>query len=234
MQKKLMIVSIAMLLLILAACGSSKDKESEQESEPKEPKELEEVEVSEDEIVPEDEVILEIEGEEIKGEQYNRLYKNTKIIKSANQDLNSLEDVKSDTIETLIYQTVLAQDAKSKGIEVTDEEFDEEFNFIQEENSEGLETLLEQFQMTEESFKDELRYNILYQKYTEEEFSDVEVDDEEVEAVYDELKEGEDDLPPLKDVHENIKGQLKVQKVDDLLTKRIDELIEEFTIEQHI
>lgn len=225
-----MIVSVALLVLALAACGSSKDKEEKEA----EPKELEEVEFTDDEFVPDDEIVLNIEGEEIKGEQYNRLYKNNKIIKSANQELDDLEEVKKDTIDAIVYQTILTQDAASRGIEVTDEEFDEEFEFIKEENSEGLEMLLEQFQMTEEAFQDELRYNILFQKYTEAEFSDVEVTDEEVESIYDQIKKDSDNVPPLKDVYENLKAQLKDQRIQELVTERIDQLIDDASIEKLI
>src|SRR5699024_11004884 len=147
---------------------------------------------------------------------------------------DNLDDVKQDTIDQIIYQTMLTQDAANKGIEVTDEEFDEEYNFIKEENSEGLELLLEQFQMTEEAFKDELRHNILYEKYIETEFDDVEVSDEEVEEVYDELTEESENIPPLDEIRENLELQLRDKQIQELVTKRIDALIEEATIEEYM
>ncbi|HLR14276.1 MAG TPA: SurA N-terminal domain-containing protein [Bacillota bacterium] len=228
MKKWLVAVTIFMLTLALVACGSNDDKE---ETTPKEP---EEVEVTDEERVPDDEVILEIDGEEIKGTTYNHLYKNNKIIQTANGTLDNLDDVKQDTIDQIIYQTMLTQDAANKGIEVTDEEFDEEYNFIKEENSEGLELLLEQFQMTEEAFKDELRHNILYEKYIEAEFDDVEVSDEEVEEVYDELTEESENIPPLDEIRENLELQLRDKQIQELVTKRIDALIEEATIEEYM
>lgn len=234
MRKWLTILSITMLIGVLAACGSSEDKEAE-EKPAGEVEELEEVEFSDDELAPEDDVVLKIDGKEIKGEEYNRLYRNSKIIKSANQQLGDLEEVKQDTLDLIIFETILTQDAADKGIEVTDEEFDEEFSFIKEENSEGLENLLEQFQMTEDDFKEELRYNILSQKYIESEFSDVEITDEEVESVYNELKEEDSEkLPPLKDIHENLKAQLKEQEINERVTEHIDELIKDASIEQNI
>lgn len=235
MKKWVTIVSIAMLVLVLAACGSSKDKEVDKEAvEQAPPMELEEVEITDEELVPNEEIVLEIEGEEITGEQYNRRYKNTKIIKSANQQLDDLDEVKKDTMDAIIYETILKQDAESKGVEVTDEEFDEEFDFIKDENSEGLELLLEQFQMTEEGFKDELRYNILYQKYAEAEFSDVEVEDEEVESIYNELKENNEDILPLEEVQEDLKEQIKGQKIEELVVERMDKLISEASIVENI
>lgn len=233
MRKWLTILSVTMLIGVLAACGSSEDKEVEEPAGDVE--ELEEVEFSDDELAPEDDIVLNIDGEEIKGEEYNRLYRNSKIIKSANQQLGDLEEVKQDTVDLIIFETILTQDAADKGIEVSDEEFDEEFSFIKEENSEGLENLLEQFQMTEDEFKKELRYNILSQKYIESEFSDVEITDEEVESVYNELKEEDsEDLPPLKDIHENLKAQLKDQQINELLTEHIDTLIKDASIEENI
>lgn len=228
MKKWLITVTIFLLMLALVACGSKDDEEEVTPSEP------EEVEVTEEERVPDDEVVLEIDGEEVKGTTYNHLYKNNKIIQSANGTLDNLDDVKQDTIDQIIYQTLLTQDAANKGIEVTDEEFDEEYDFIKEENSEGLELLLEQFQMTEEAFKDELRHNILYQKYIEAEFDDVEISKEDVQEVYDEIKEDSENIPPLEDIRENLELQLKDKQIQELVQKRIEALKEKATIEEYM
>lgn len=228
MKKWLIAVAISMLMLSLVACGSKDEKE---EATPQEP---EEVEITDEERVSDDVVVLEIDGEEIKGTTYNRLYKNNKIMQNANGTFSSNEDVKQFTIDQIIDQTILTQDASDKGIEVTDEEFDEEFNFIKEENGEGLELLLEQFQMTEEDFKNELRHNILYQKYIESEFDDVEISDKEIEEVYEGLDEENDNIPPLDEIRENLELQLKDKQIQELVQKRVDELIEKATIEKYI
>lgn len=217
-----------MLTFALVACGSKNEKE---ETIPQEP---EEVEITDEERVSDDEVILKIDGEDIKGTTYNRLYKNNKIMQNANGTFDSNEDVKQFTIDQIIDQTILTQDASDKGIEVTDEEFDEEFNFIKEENAEGLELLLEQFQMTEDDFKNELRHNILYQKYIESEFDDVEVSDKEIEEVYEGLDEENDNIPPLDEIRETLELQLKDKQIQELVQKRVDELIEKATIEEYI
>lgn len=220
--------------MFLVACGSSKDEDEEVQELPIQ-HDMEEVEISDEEIVPSEEVVLEVEGEEIKGDEYNRTYKQTKIfLSSMNEDISDLDDIKEKTLETIVHQTLLIQDALNKGIEVTDEEFDEEFETITDGNEDALTIYLEQYQMTEDAYKEQLRYSMIYRKYVEQEFSGVDVTDEEVESVYNDLKEANENISPLSDIREELKQEIIDQHVREEVTKHIENLTDEAEIIEHI
>ncbi len=220
--------------MFLVACGSLKDEDEEVQELPIQ-HDMEEVEISDEEIVPSEEVVLEVEGEEIKGDEYNRTYKQTKIfLSSMNEDISDLDDIKEKTLETIVHQTLLIQDALNKGIEVTDEEFDEEFETITDGNEDALTIYLEQYQMTEDAYKEQLRYSMIYRKYVEQEFSGVDVTDEEVESVYNDLKEANENISPLSDIREELKQEIIDQHVREEVTKHIENLTDEAEIIEHI
>lgn len=232
MRNWLIYMSVTLVAIVLVACGSN-EKEKAQEL-PIE-SEIEEVEISDEEIVSDEDVVLEVDGEEIKGDEYNRTYKQTKIfLNSMNEDISDLEDIKEKTLETIVHQTLLVQDAVSKGIDVTDDEFNEEFAEITDGNEDALALYLDQYQMTEEGYKEQLRYSMIYRKYVDQEFSGPEVTDEEVESVYEDLKEANDNISPLSDIREDLKQEIINQHVREEVTEHIDNLKDEADIIEHI
>lgn len=238
MRKTIVYISVLVFAMVLAACGSSDKEEATkddgEEIELQQP-EIEEVEITDDEIVPDEDVVLEVEGQEITGDKYNRSYQQTKVFfNNMGEDTDDLDYVQEKTLETIVYQTILMQDAADKGIEVSDDEFDKEFKEIKDENDEALDVYMDQFQMTEDSYKEQLRYSMIYEKYINEEFPDIEISDEEIEEVYEEIKEGREDVPDLKEVREELKYDLVDQRTQQLVTERMDKLVEKASIKEHI
>ncbi|MDF1511214.1 peptidylprolyl isomerase [Robertmurraya sp. DFI.2.37] len=83
-------------------------------------------------------------------------------------------------LQQLVYEKIL-----SDKYEVTDEELDAKFNEVKEQLGANFEMALMQYNMTEESFKDSLKLDLLVEKAAT---ADMEVTDEEVQEYYDNYK----------------------------------------------
>ncbi|ASN07186.1 SurA N-terminal domain-containing protein [Virgibacillus necropolis] len=238
MKKMIMLVLALSLTIILAACGDdsesasdkskegSKDKKTEETAQPA----AEDVKITDKEKVDKDKVVTKINGEEIKGKQYNTSYAQTKTLMSQyGQDVSDVKNVKEQTLNVIVEQELIKQEATNKGIEVTDEEVQKQFETIKEQNADQFSAVLEQYNLTEETYKDQLAFELTLQKYMKQEIKGKEVTDEEVQKYYDKLKEqskGQEgqEVPKLEDVKDQIKGQLKQQQQQQQLQAKVEQL----------
>ncbi|MFD1038283.1 SurA N-terminal domain-containing protein [Virgibacillus byunsanensis] len=242
MKKIIMLLLAISLATILAACGG--DDESAEEGNGNEdieqPEEgeapAEQVEISDEEKVSEDEVVVNVNGNDILGDKYNATYGQTKVLMSQNgQDISNVDQLKEQTINVLVEQHLIKQEAEEKGIEVTEDEVDSEIETIKSENGEQFTAVLEQYHLTEESYKDQLMFELTLNKYMEEEFSDIEVTDKEVQEYYDQAAEQQGEgLPAFKEVEGQLKQRLAQQKEQQQLMSKVEELKESAEIEKLI
>ncbi|WP_163536122.1 SurA N-terminal domain-containing protein [Gracilibacillus sp. YIM 98692] len=257
MKKLLMMVLAIGFAMVLAACNGEEqtDEETTPESGEEQPEETEGEEnpeanaegdnaaaVSDEELVEEDQAVVSVNGEEISGEQYNRIYPQMKkMMQQYGQDVGDTDAVKEQTISELVTQQLIVQDAESKGLEVTEEEINAEVESVKEEFGDQYTTVLESSGFTEESFKKQLQTDLLRDKYMQSEL-DVEVTDEEIEEYYNQVKkqqgqqEGEQaqELPELEEIRDTIEEQLAKQKQQQQLGPKIEELRENAEIEHLI
>src|SRR5699024_7392819 len=173
MMKKYMFAFMTFLLtMVLVACGND-EEQSEDAMQP-------ELEITEEEKVAEDEVVAVVNGEEVTGDIYNIVYSQLKLYSvQFGQEVDE-EEMKELTMESVIDRQLLFQEASEEGIEITDEEATAEIETIKEENPDVLETLLGQFQLTEEGFKEQLKFELTMYEYMDQ-IIEVTVTDEEVE-----------------------------------------------------
>lgn len=240
MRKFLMLITLC-LAVTLAGCGSKADdtKNNDQQQD------NDIVEVTEEEIVSEDLVVAKINGTEIVGDEYNSIYVQTKVrLHQYRQDVSDLNLLKEQTLNTLIDQELLRQDANKVGITVTEEEVQEQFDEVKGEVSEEHYTeFLKQYQLTEDEFKEELYFAILHEKYLESEIPAIEVTNEEIQEVYDQLKENSEnnkdnenneEFPDYEDIADQLKLEITMQKEQEELQAKINELREAAEIEKMI
>lgn len=93
------------------------------------------------------------------------------------------ESVRSDAIDYFVQIALIDQDAKSKGIEVTDEDVNNSFNEIKDYygfSDEEFDEQLSQLGYTQESYRDYLKQSLIQEKLMEEVSGDVEVSADEV------------------------------------------------------
>lgn len=184
-----------------------------------------------------DDVVLEINGEEVLGEDYNTAYVDTKhYLLQNNQDASDKDMLKQQTVQTLQSNALVEQDAESLGIEITEADIAEalEQTKSQFETDEEYQQALNQLAYTEESFKASLKTQLTQQAYLDEAVEVGEVTDEEVEEYYGMLGEQSDDLPPLEEVEEQIVMQLEQSKVQQAFQEKVNALTDEADIKQNI
>ncbi|MFC7688238.1 peptidylprolyl isomerase [Ureibacillus sp. GCM10028918] len=93
------------------------------------------------------------------------------------------EEIKSLAGKALLEQVVVEQ-VLENNYKVTDEEIDEQFSSVKEQYGESFDAVLAQNGLTEEAFKDNVRFQLLQEKATK----DVEVTDKEIEEYYNQAK----------------------------------------------
>ena len=213
MKKYFLGLFIFLLTINLVACSNDGNgQKSEKEA----------VEISEEEMLPEDEVVAIVNGEEVTGKTYNLVYTQEKMYQSQFEEDIDLDEMKKSTIELVIERQILFQEARKEGIEITDEEASKELERIKEESPETLETLLAQFQLTEEDFKGQLKYELTMYEYMNR-VIEVSVSDEELEEYYEKAKEGNEDIPEFDEIKHNLRAQLTELKTQEALQEKIEE-----------
>ncbi|MGP4107575.1 SurA N-terminal domain-containing protein [Virgibacillus sp. L01] len=256
MKKFIMILMALSLATILAACGGddsadskdSKDKEGNKKQTEEQAGQAgkassKPVEITDEEKVKKDKVVTKINGEEITGETYNATYAQTKVMmQQYGQDVSDKKKLKEQTLNAIVQQELLKQDAEKNGIEVSDKEVQSQFEKAKSSNKKQFESVLKQYHLTEETYKDQLDFELTVQKYKKQELKDTKVTDKEVQDYYDKLKEQQKNaskkqkkqLPKLKDLESQIKKQLKQQKEQQKLQAKVQELQKQAEIKHMI
>jgi major membrane immunogen (membrane-anchored lipoprotein) len=245
------LLGLMVLSLLLVACS---DDETEENTEPDESdapieetdsesdienteREPLDINISDDEIVDGESVVLVINGEDVTGETYNDTYFNTKrYMIQNNQDVSDTDVIKQQTLTTLKSYTLLRQDADARGIKVTDEDVTEalEDTKAQFESEEAYQTALTQLAYTEETFKRSLEEQLWQQMYMDEVIETEDVTEEEINEFYDLLEEQLDETPPLEEVREQIVMQIEQSKLQQAFLAQIEKLNEAAEIEEKI
>ncbi|RDW21172.1 SurA N-terminal domain-containing protein [Oceanobacillus chungangensis] len=229
-------ITLALMLsigLFVTACsdGSADKNESKPEDATSE-QQKEELTFGSEERVAEDTPVVSVNGTEINGDHYNSVYTRVKtMLYNYGQDVSNLDVIKEQTITLLIDEELIRQDAAEKGIEVTEEEAQTELEAIKEETGEEqYNNMLEQFQMSDEEFRDQLINDLTTMQYMEDQF-DIEVTEEEIKEYYDKLKEQNEKIGELTEVEDRIESALYSQKQSEQLQVKVEELKKEAEVE---
>src|SRR5699024_4973305 len=129
-NKRILTIFIGIsILLLVSACGDNGNNENSESAEAEDQETPEQVEISKEELVADDEVVTKINEAEIIGNKYNPEYRESKEIENLSNEPEQKidkEKVKEITLEELIGQELIKQEAKELGIEVKDEDIEEE------------------------------------------------------------------------------------------------------------
>lgn len=249
--KKLLLPFMAgALALGLAACGGD-DKKKEDATEQEAGPTKEEQEAAEkyqakldEQKVDNDLTVAIVNDEVLKGEEYNAALSSVQgELQRMGADPtseDSVEEVKTQTLDMIVNQTLILQKAKEAKIEVAQTEIDEEYDMYvaQFGDEEVMKEAFESQNIKLDDLKDRIKDSILFKKYQDEVTSVEEVTDEEVKEYYDlvaaESNGSEQELPPLKDVSEEIKEILEQNKQQEQLAVHVEELRENAKIELKI
>ncbi|MDQ0206209.1 SurA N-terminal domain-containing protein [Alkalicoccobacillus murimartini] len=228
----------------LAACSGDAEENADSNEQPdqadEQAAEVPAVQTNYDEIP---DVVATINGIDVSKdafiEQYEQTKQQSQMMMGGEVDSESTEvddALKDQSVDMLVNTELLNQASNEEGIEVSEEDANQQLDQIkamyQIQSDEDLEEILGQQDMTIDEFKEEIRESMKPQKYIEEKANIEEPTDEEIEAKYEELTEAMgDEAPPLDDTREEIIEQIKIDQANEAAPGIIDELEEQGDIE---
>ncbi|MBS3681471.1 SurA N-terminal domain-containing protein [Ornithinibacillus massiliensis] len=228
MKKLILSFMMIGLIAILAACGDKEEKAQETVQ-------PQDITMEEDEKVADDDVVISINDTEVSGDHYNTIYLQTKIRASQfGQDIEDKENIKEITLNEIIAQELIKQEAERLGIEVSEENVQEELDTLKSENEEQFEAYLETYNLTEDSLKEQIRFSQILSQFIEEEIEIAEVTEDDIKETYDQLKKDMENIMEFEQAEPIIEQQLTQQREADALQAKVEELMDDANIEKHI
>lgn len=154
-------------------------------------------------------------------------------------DPEVVEQINTQTIETLINTELLKQKAMELNIEASEEEVEARFNTIVEQvgGEEELTARMEELGLTEEGLRSDIVEEIIIQKlFVAEAGTDtIEVTDEEVEQVFAQVSaQGGDEITLDDETREMIVSNIRMSKEQSLVTEYIQSLRDNADVEVKI
>lgn len=225
------------IALSLAACGEKDDEKKKDDASDEQA--FEEMEKKlEEERIDDKTIVAVVNGEEITGDTYNIILQSVqRDVLQSGQDPTEGDmpkNIQEQTIDVLVNQSLILQEAEKEKIKVKDDEFDEQYEMYLEQvggDKKALEEALKQENTTIEKFEENIRESILFQKYQDKAIKVDKVSKEDIKKFYDELaaendeaKDQEEEMPPLEEIEENIKMVLEQQLQQEALMKHVEKL----------
>ncbi len=247
-KKYLLPLAAGALALGLTAC-SEEDKSAKEES-PKEEVAQEETKAPSEkdakaaakemeanlakQQVDEKEIVAIVNKEELTGAQYNEALASIQgQMQQMGQDPNSkeaAEQLKTQTIDSLVNQTLILQKAEEAKITASEKEVEERYATFEEQfgGEEAMTKALKEQNMELGKLKEQIAQSIVFEKYQDKVVPAAEVTDEEIQAYYDQAaaqsKEAGQELPPLEEASKEIKGVLEQQQQQEKFAAHVEEI----------
>ncbi|MBK5445239.1 MULTISPECIES: SurA N-terminal domain-containing protein [unclassified Peribacillus] len=241
MKKLLYPIVIGLLAVFLTACGSNDeaDKKNDEKETAKttedQQKQMEELQKKLDkQKVDEKKTVAIVNDEKISGAEYNNMLSTTQMqMQQLGQDPTSkkvAEQIKEQTINSLVGQRLLLQAAEKKGYTASKDEIEKQLAEMKGryENDEKFNEAMKQAGLNLEKLKTQIAKDIPYTKYVDKEIKVEEATDEEIEKYYDQVKEqakaSGQEAQKLEEMKPQIKKLLEQQKKQEKLVKHVEEL----------
>ncbi|RHW35879.1 peptidylprolyl isomerase [Lysinibacillus yapensis] len=251
-MKKLMYTLLTGLMaVVLAACGGneeSKETKTDDQAETavndqkEQQKQMEEMQKKlEEQQVDEEKTVAVVNDEEILGKDYNIVLASTQgLIQQMGQDPTSkegAEQVKNQTIDSLVGQTLLLQEADKKSYKASEEEINKQLDQIKKQfkTEKEFEDFLKTTGLDMKTLETQIADGIKLQQYVEKEVPGGKVTDEEIQKTYDQFaeqgKSAGQEVPKLEDMKPQIEQSLQQQKQQEVLAQQVEELKKNAKIE---
>ncbi|WP_277584272.1 SurA N-terminal domain-containing protein [Psychrobacillus antarcticus] len=255
LRKVLLPFAAGALALSLAAC-SEEDKAANEETPQVEENEKgtkEEAATAQDmqvklaeQQVDKNKIVAVVNKEELTGVEYNASLTSIQgQMQQTGQDPTSEEaaaQVKEQALDALVNHTLILQKAKEEAITASEAEIDERYATLEEQfgGEKEMKKVLKAEGMDVKTVKEGIAESLLIEKYQGKVVpaDGVKVTDKEIQEYYDQAavqsKEAEQELPPLEEASEEIKGILIQQKQQEIFATHMEELKEDAKIELKI
>jgi len=177
-------------------------------------------------------VIATVNGEEITQEELDKSVEQTETLAQLQgidtSDPIAREELQDQALTIIINTKLLIQAAKDSGIEVSDEQIDEQYGAIETQlgGEEALAGQMEQAGLTLEDLREDIAEQIMVDEFIRNNtnMENIEVTQEEIAEVYNQLVEQGQEMPPLDTVGASIAAQIEAQKQQTAITELVDRL----------
>ncbi|MCD7035515.1 SurA N-terminal domain-containing protein [Metabacillus sp. GX 13764] len=260
MKKILYTLAAGVMTLSLAACGANGDTKSAekenkaktaessgQQDQTKQQKEQQQQAEAmqkkmEKQKVDDKKTVALVNGKAILGSDYNTALSSTQMqMQQMGQDPTSDEaakQVKDQTIESLVGQTLLLQEADKKGYKASKTEITKQMEQLKQQykGQDKLEAAMKQQGMDMKKLNQQMADSIKFTKYMDKEVHAEKVTDEEIKKYYDQYSQQAQGqkLPKLEEVKPQIQQQIQQQKKQEKLSQIVEGLKKNAKIEVKI
>lgn len=242
MKKIKMMALLLSLLLLLGACSDSDQAVSTDETAVAADAEtVVDAPDTDLELPTADEVVVVVNGEEIKGTVYNSVARQLESSVATQgkkaSDPEVAEQVKEQAMTVIVGNKLIIQDAVEKGHEVDKEVLEQRFEDLKNQfkDEKQMNIALEKTGFTLDDMKLQLREQLIYESYLTEEIKGAEVTEEELEEAYQGYVDStEGETPEFEEMKPMIRQSLEEQKEEQAVYDRIEELREAADIEMKI
>lgn len=249
-------LSLAATMLALTACGggddspgsatSSEEPTSQEESAQEEPAGAEQAPEPDLEGIPD--VVAEVNGQEVTKDEFVMLYEATFQQATMQAQMGGEqpdeEALKEQTADNLVDTTLLTQEAEARGIEVTEQDVDDELTSMAKENqlgsAEELLAALEKQGTTEDQARAQLESQVVIEQLVADEAGPVKPTEQDLRAIYQQAKKQQAQtaqqggqaqaIPPFAKVRQELVDQAEADKQAEVAQTLVDDLREDADI----
>lgn len=185
-------------------------------------------------------VVAEVNGEEISKDDFKVVYESQFQQMAMQSQLSGQEvdqdQLKSATVDGLVDNELLAQDAEKQGISVSDDEAEQELTKLAETNQMSRDDFMaanKEQGLDEKRVLDEVKSQTLIKKLLESENGEFTASEEELQQSYQQVQQQQQmsgqggqaqQLPPMEQVRPQLQDQVINQKLAEAMQKKADEL----------
>ncbi|EIT86496.1 putative lipoprotein [Fictibacillus macauensis ZFHKF-1] len=235
MKKLVTVLLVGLLAFALAACGNKDKKEDKADNSNKQEQQLKDMQKKLNaQKVDENKVVAVVNGKELVGKDYNRALSSAQLqMQQTGQDPTSKEGekaIKKQTLDNLVNNSVVLQEAEKKGFKPTAKEVSSEFDTTKKpyKTDQQFKDALKKAHLTEDQLKKQITDGLTIKKYIKKEIPTEKVSDQELKDFYDKNVKNSGDkkqkAPAFDKVKPQIKQQIEQEKQQKQIMKRVDEL----------
>lgn len=245
MKKMMFTLITGLMVVVLAACGGNEEskeaknddkaKTAETDQQKELQKQMEEMQKKlEAQQIDEKKTVAIVNDKEILGSDYNSALASAQgQMQQMGQDPTSkeaAEQVKKQTIDSLVGQTLLLQEADKKSYKVSEGDINKQLDEIKKQfkTEKEFEAALKKSGMDMKTLKTQIANEIKLKQYVEKEVPVGKITDEEIQKTYDQFaeqgKSTGQEVPKLEEVKSQIEQSLQQQKQQEKLAQQVEEL----------
>ena len=245
MKKMMFTLITGLMAVVLVACGGNEEsteaknddkaKTAETDQQKEQQKQMEEMQKKlEAQQIDEKKTVAIVNDKEILGSDYNTALASIQgQMQQMGQDPTSkeaAEQVKNQTIDSLVGQTLLLQEADKKGYKVSEADINKQLDEIKKQfkTEKEFEAALKKSGMDMKTLETQIADDIKLKQYVEKEVPAGEITDEEIQKTYDQYaeqgKSTGQEVPKLEEVKPQIEQSLQQQKQQEKLAQQVEEL----------